>query len=200
MKYALLPLMLMLLLFGACDQSATTPSHPATRAAATTQSPATTAAAKPALPTVMNINGGRVVFPAARLRLEEEDGHLVAILFSDDPREALKDNYIGNSFYLKMELDVTDAKELAKAQWRYTAPSASQREDSPYGIFLSGRKVQLQPYDVQARFRTNGQVMVLIAGQFHMIDSAVTEPGLPKMITVAAELQPRVDKATTSPR
>jgi hypothetical protein len=193
--------LLVLLALVGCDQSASTPTspRPATRAAATTQSPATTTTAKAPPPTFMNINGGRVVFPAARLRLEEDDGHLVALLFSDDPREALKENYAGNSFYLKMELDVAEISELAKAQWHYTAPSASQREDSPYGIFLNGRKVQLQPFDVQARFRPNGGVTVLIAGQFQMIDSATTEPGPPKMITVAAEMHARLDKVPSKP-
>jgi hypothetical protein len=107
----------------------------------------------------MNINGHLTTFPAARLRVESDGQNLVALLYSNDPREALKSNYAGNSFYLRMVLEIDDVAKLNDARWSYTAPSsgAGDREaDSPYGIFLGGRKIALQPFDVKARFKVDG--------------------------------------------
>ena len=176
-----------------CDRSAPAPvARPTT--AATAPASSALAATAPAV-SVININGHSDIFPAARLRLEQEDGRIVALLFSDDPREALKDNYTGNSFYLRMELDVVDPGELSQAQWHFQSHSSSEREDSPYGIFLVGRKTQLQPFDVQARFaRDGGTTIVHLAGQFQVIDTKATEkPGLPQVIPVAASLAVRVE-------
>src|SRR2546423_1773151 len=168
-----------------CDRSPAAPRARSTTAATAPASPAPAATAPPA--SAINVNGHSAVFPAARLRLEQEDGRIVALLFSDDPREALKDNYTGNSFYLRMELDITDARELEQAQWHFQSRSASEREDSPYGMFLIGRKTQLQPFDVRARFARDGGTMIVhLAGQFQVIDTKATEKGLPQVIPVAA--------------
>src|SRR4030095_180099 len=107
-------------------------------------------------------NGQPAIFPPARMRLEDDGQQVVAMLFSDDPKEALKNNYAGNSFYLRMELDVADIAELPQAQWRYQAPSAADHDDSPYGIFLVGRKDQLEPFDVRATFRRDGESVVTV--------------------------------------
>ena len=149
----------------------------------------------------MNINGHTSVFPAARLRLEQEEDHVVALLFSDDPREALRDNYTGNSFYLRMELNVSSPDELTQAEWHYQAPSSAEREDSPYGIFLTGRKLQLQPFDVRARFKRNeaGVMVTYMSGQFQVIDGNSPGPSrLAQVLPVAAELPVRVDPAPTT--
>jgi len=142
---------------------------------------------------LINVDGHSTVFPSARLRIERDSDHLVATVFSDDPREALKDNYTGNSFYLKMDLDISDPALLDQTTWHFTAPSSADRDDSPYGVFLAGRKTQLQPYDVQARFRreSSGAITVLLAGQFQVVE---TTPGPARMLPVAAELLARVDK------
>jgi len=186
-----------------CDRSAPAPlrlapaaTEPATAPAAT--SPATTTAAV----SIININGHTAVFPAARMRVTQEEGATVALLFSDDPREALRDNYTGNSFYLRMELDTLDPNDLTQAQWHYQAKSSAEREDSPYGIFLGGRKTQLQPFDVRARFsKDGGMPTVHLAGQFQVIDASADEKSrLPQVIPVAASLPVRIDKtATTTP-
>lgn len=190
-----------------CERSQPAPptvsSPVATTAPAATSEPAATVpstvpvATLPSVSTI-NINGHTTIFPAARVRLEEENGHIVALLFSDDPREALRDNYTGNSFYLKMELDITDADQLAQAEWHYQMPSVAQREDSPYGIYLSGRQVQLQPFDVRARFKPDAKgATVLLSGQFEMSsgDKALAgDHGPAQVVPVAAQLTAQVEK------
>src|SRR4051794_2348301 len=75
-----------------CDRSqqAATPA-PANAAAApavapvVATAPATTTASTQPLATHIQINDRMVVFPPARLRIESDGQHLVALLFTDDP-------------------------------------------------------------------------------------------------------------------
>ena len=100
--------LLLVLMIAGCEK--TVPAPVATTSPAATQSATTTVTTRPAA--VISINGHAGVFPPARLRLESDDQHIIATLFSDDPKEALKNNYKGNSFYIRMELDIPDATEL----------------------------------------------------------------------------------------
>ena len=153
---------------------------------ATATAPATTTASTQPAGSVIHINNQRTIFPPARLRVESDGQHLVALLFTDDPKDALKDSYTGNSFYLRMELDVDDADKLAEARWHYTAPSSGDREDSPYGIYLGGRKVQLQPFDVWGAFKVDGEnTFVQLSGQFQVVDESAGR-GPPQLVLVAA--------------
>lgn len=166
-----------------------------------TTSPATTRAAVESL---INIDGNLVLFPAAKMRLDASDGKTVARLFSDDPKgAALDENYDGNSFYLQIELDELDgvdatahgdggaAKLLDGVQLTYRAPS-SERDDSPYGIFLEGRRWVLQPADVRVAFEgTNSPLSVTISGTFLMFDTN-DDTAKPKRAQVVAQLRAAV--------
>ena len=196
MKIAMALAAIALLVSGGCDRSQpaspASPATPATPATAPAAAPATTTASTRPANSLLNIDGRTVVFPAARLRLESDGQHLVALLFSDDPKDALKDNYTGNSFYLRMELDVADADKLADAHWHYTAPSSGDREDSPYGVYLGGKKLQLQPLDVYGKFKLDEEgTAVLISGQFQVVDDSAGR-GPPQLVVVAANLPVRV--------
>jgi hypothetical protein len=178
-----------------CDRrSASTPATPpaATQAAVATTHPSapatTTAASTEPTSSFMKINGRIVEFPAARLKINDEGQRLSALLFSNDPPQAIKDDYTGNSFYLNLSLPVKDVEELQVAHWEHRARS-SEREDSPYGIYLSGRKVQLQPYDVHASFAPQSEqhYIVHLSGQFMLWNDADSS-GLPQMISLAADL------------
>lgn len=185
-----------------CDDSAATDAKgggpsatsPSTSRPATTQlaatSPATTQTA--AAESLINIDGNLVLFPPAKLRIDESDGKAVARLFSDDPKgAALDENYDGNSFYLQIELEEEDAKDLGGVELTYKAPS-SERDDSPYGIFLEGRRWVLQPADVRIAFDGAGSPLeVRLSGAFLMFDS--TDPtAKPKRAQVAAKLSAAV--------
>jgi hypothetical protein len=145
----------------------------------------------------MQINNRLVVFPAAKVKLSQDRAQLVALLYSDDPADAIKDNYAGNSFYLRMVLDVADEKELNTASWRYKARS-SEREDSAFGIYLNGHRVQLQPYEVRATFAGAGSaagkklITITLAGQFLLWNDA-DSTGLAQTVHVHAELPVVVD-------
>jgi hypothetical protein len=171
---------------------------PATATTTTTTGPATQASAvepasQPAT-SLMNINGHVTAFPPARLRLETDGQNVVALLYSDDPREALKRNYTGNSFYLRMPLDITDPARLADATWNYTAPSGTDREaDSPYGVFLGGRKIALQPFKVSARFKVEGDATTaMVMGNFQVLDDTPGR-GPAQVLPVSAEMPVQID-------
>ena len=183
---------------GGSDAPSPGPVPPVTTAPSDT-APATTAAATEPVATqpatsLMNINGHLTVFPPARLRLESDGQNVDALLYSDDPREALKRNYTGNSFYLRMALDITDPEKLADANWNYTAPSAGDREaDSPYGIFLGGRKIALQPFMAGARIKVEGEeTTVLLLGNFQVLDDTPGR-GPAQVLPVSAELAVQID-------
>ena len=156
--------------------------------------PATTQAA---VTTFLSLDDTIVEFPPARVRLDNGDEGLVALLFTDDPPDALEEGYLGNSFYLQMPLDVADVKDLSSAQWLHHAKS-SEREDSPFGIFMGGRRWQLQPDDVRADFAGEGASLeVSLRGTFLLFDSQDTRaPGRRVLVsgTFPAPVQTRAKK------
>jgi len=145
----------------------------------------------------MHINNRLVMFPPAKLKLTEEGSRLIALLYTDDPPEAVKDDYTGNSYYLQMALDVSDVKDLAKATWSHKSRT-SEREDSPFGIYLTGHKVQLQPHDrVRATFSDveQGAATVTLNGEFLLWNDA-DSTGLPQAVVVSAEIPVTVESDT----
>lgn len=174
------------------------PSGTATSANKPPATRSTTKAATRPAPSIININNRSIVFPPARLRIENENDHLIAILYSDDPPAALRDNYTGNSFYLRMELNITDIADLPDASWHLKSSNSSTREDSPFGIFLTGRRLQLQPFDVQARFKQlHGKTIVYLAGQFLVLDGSTDRSTAPA-VPVAAQFNVHLDPPPTT--
>jgi hypothetical protein len=120
---------------------------------------------------VMMIDQRPVQFPPAMLRIHQTDGKVVALLYSDDPKDALNNNYRGNGFYFQLKLDdVTDTK-FDQATWIHHSES-SERVETPYGIFLDGHRRQLQPQDVRIRLLplAGGGMTVDMAGWFLSVD------------------------------
>jgi hypothetical protein len=138
----------------------------------------------------MIINGQRTDFPPAKLRVSSSDGKVLALLFSDDPKDAISDQYTGHSFYLEMELDVPEPKDFLSAAWHFTADS-HDRQDTPYGIFLDGHRRQLQPMDVRVKFEPSpfgsDVTTVWLKGTFLEIN--IQDPGTPpREAEVSAQL------------
>ena len=166
----------------------TQPQTPAAAAPAPTTAPARSQAAVPP-PTFMMIDQARTDFPPARLRVSADDGRVIARLFSDDPRDAISDQYTGNSVYFEMELDAAEPKEFASAVWHFTAPSMD-RSETPFGVFLDGRRRQLQPLDVKIDFEPDegeGHTVVNVTGRFMLVH--IQDENQPsRQVSVAARL------------
>ncbi len=167
----------------------TAPQNTATKAGPRpTSMPATTQAT----PSFIWIDQHPYEFPPARLMLKNEDEKVVALLFSDDPPNAIDDNYTGNSFYLEMPLETAEEGKLTGASWVYKAPN-SERVDTVSGVFLEGRRKHLQPFDVRVEFESAASpVKVLIGGTFLLFESDNDQvPGtlVPVRASLSAELR-----------
>jgi hypothetical protein len=179
-----------------CKQRAGLKAAPPTTAPAATRPamPATTQASTQPAASFMRINGRLIEFPPARLKLEQDDRTVTALLFSDDPPQAIKDNYTGNSFYLEMPLAISDPADIHLANWRHQARS-QERRDTPFGIYLNGRQIQLQPYNVNATFtpsEDHHRTIVRLSGQFLLWNNA-DATGLPQTVFLSAELPVKLE-------
>ncbi|HEY7088881.1 MAG TPA: hypothetical protein VH518_12380, partial [Tepidisphaeraceae bacterium] len=174
--------------------SSTAPAQPVAAAPASSgpKAAATTQSFPPAL---IWIDKQPFEFPSARLVLRNKNDQVLALLFSDDPPNAIEDSYRGNSYYLEMAgLEIPpETSSLAGASWTYKAPN-SEREESVAGIFLEGRRRQLQPFDVRVSFDgAVSPVTVRINGTFLMFDSDNLDEKAPgKLVDVHAELMAEV--------
>ena len=113
------------------------------------------------------IDGKVVEFPPARLRVSKSGGHVIARLYTNDPKATLVEDYHGNGYDLLMQLDdVGSPTEIYNAEWDFKAASHDS-PSTPYGIFLDGIRFQLVPSQVTARFIGDSLlVRVDIQGQF----------------------------------
>lgn len=177
---------------GPATQTPPRAALPSTAPAVVAHAPATqpdTAPAVVAAPgssSTLLIDGRLVQFPGARLRLNHADGNINAVLFTADPKNAIDSDYIGNSFYLVMPLQITDPQALATAEWVCRATGDEERNTTE-GIFLHGLRAHYQPSDVRVTFAgTVGLVQVQLAGQFLAFDSAV--PGPPRLANVTGSI------------
>lgn len=110
-------------------------------------------------------------FPRARLRITKEGDKCAAVLYSDDPKTAINPDYTGNSFFLRMKLDVEDPQNLTGVDWRFKALN-SDHDETGDGIFLNGTRIHLQPSDILVTFDGGGKsVQVVVAGQFLKFDN-----------------------------
>lgn len=176
---------LVLLAFAAASCERPSPKAKAPPATAPVNHPTTEPAASRPTLSYMTINNRAVAFPLAKLRIERKGSRVTALLFSDDPKNAIDANYDGNSFYLEMVLDADDVEDLSSAVWIYRS-TTSERDDSPYGIFLHGHKEKLQPMDVRAIFEGGAKpTSVRLAGRFR---SYTDSDAPPDIVAVDAQL------------
>jgi hypothetical protein len=180
-----------------CDSGAPTPGKPASSAAPTT-APATQPSAAADVRTVapstqpatseLLINGQVYKFPVAKLRAGKSADHVMARLYTDDPKAALDDDYKGNRYDIQMSLDkLREPQQVCMASWQYTAMS-HEYVNAPYGIFLEGMRYQLQPLNASARFLgTMLMVQVDLEGQFLLFDNA-DKSAVPKTVFVKGML------------
>lgn len=157
------------------------------------EDPATSAPATQPLrpPSFITIEQQPYEFPPARLGLQVRDGRVLALLFSDDPRDAINRGYLGHSYYLPMNLDIGSIEELPEAVWSCRT-SVADASDSNAGIFLEGDRVQLVPVDVQVSFEPldERETVVILRGGFRWKDDDRAAP--PRIVGVSARLAAEV--------
>jgi hypothetical protein len=185
-----------LFLLGGCDDrvktSATSSTHAADAAPrsvvvlpATDPAPAVIAAAhsgvddpatKPAEPphSTFFMADGRASqpvafnFPRARLHIDREQK--TAVLYSDDPKNAIDAKYVGNGYYIVVPLTDDALEHLDHYQWHFKAVS-SDHQDSADGIFLEGQRWHLQPQDIVVTFAGEAPLVnVTVEGMFSEFD------------------------------
>ncbi|HWE01190.1 MAG TPA: hypothetical protein VG326_02180 [Tepidisphaeraceae bacterium] len=113
-------------------------------------------------------------FPRARLHINQSDN--TAVLYSDDPKAAIKPTYGGNSYYMVIPLDKDQPLRLDGYQWQFKSGSIDDHRDSADGIFIDGQRYHLQASDVTVAFQGQGQeVKVAVIGQFSKFDTMANQ-------------------------
>ena len=151
--------------------AATPPADAAAQTAGSTR-PATHPADTQPANSFLTIDGRILEFPSARLRLTRTEEGVRALLFSNDPKEAISANYRGNSYYFDMPLKIAGPEDIADGEYAYKAPSSESAEESPDGIFLNGMRTHLQPQDIAITFEGEpNKVIARLAGRFLVINT-----------------------------
>jgi hypothetical protein len=170
------------------------PVEAGAQTASASQSATRPAQTQPAV-AYLTIDGQILQFPSARLRLTRTDEGVRALLFSNDPKEAIAADYQGNSFYFDVPLKIADPKDIADAEYAFKAPTSETEDDSPNGIFVHGMRTHLQPQDIAITFDGESpSVMARVAGRFlvvHTTGDAAT-PGQFASVTGTLFVTPEV--------
>ena len=116
-------------------------------------------------------------FPRARLHIDREEK--TAVLYSDDPKNAIDAKYVGNGYYMVIHLTDEVLQHLDGYQWHFKAAS-SEHQDSADGIFLEGQRYHLQPSEMVVTFTGESPLVnVLVEGTFYEFDmSQSTHEGM----------------------
>lgn len=117
-------------------------------------------------------NGVAVQFPRARLRLSGKgEDRMVAMLYSDDPKEAINKGWQGDRYYFRMPLRVGSVDQLDDAPYRMAVPFEGQDETSN-GVFRMGDRYHMEPIDLSVVFEPQGnQVKISLGGLFKQYDT-----------------------------
>ena len=157
------------------------------------------------LPAAMHVDGRPVQFAPAVLHLTAGDGGTKAVLYSDDPDDAMRPGWSGNSFYFEMFFDGKDVAQVlgesgladwqgaggpAVAEWVFRFPE-SERRDTDNGLFLAGDTIRLQPADGAVQIDPAGaRLNVRVEGLFRRFEGQTDRIG--REVPVRAVLYPTV--------
>ncbi|HTW94101.1 MAG TPA: hypothetical protein VMD30_04855 [Tepidisphaeraceae bacterium] len=190
-------------LIGGCQrpQISTAPAaQPATQPVVASTGPQTKPAQQAPLVSLM-VGNRQYWFPPALLRLSDVDGKIDARLTTDDPKEALEPNYVGNSFDLEMPNIADDQawQETGQGVWTCVSQGSlaqSDSDDSPHGIFLQGQARRLYPKTATVEFSGHGShVTVEVRGQFLLYENEARADqsfALPQLVSVVGKMEATV--------
>ena len=147
---------------------------------------------KPAALCVFTIAGQPFNFPACKVVTRATDSGLRVTLYSDDPPDALRDGYVGNSFYFRFTID--DAMDLIGQQFQITR-SADDTEETSDGLFIAGGRQTLRPRNVTIAFdRSDDQTVVMLGGDFFLHEEQAGEAAT-QVVQANATLEAAVSEA-----
>ena len=168
------------------------------------EEPQATAPAEEApLPAVVRMDGDVVEFPPAVLHLlpadevgEDGGAQTKAVLFSDDPKEAMKPGWDGDSFFFEMTFAGDPAELLLPADdgslpvWEVYV-GTSERQDTRSGLFLDGGRVTLQPVNAEVVLEpdSGAGAAVEVLGTFRRFEG---DDRLGELVQVRARVFPDV--------
>ncbi|HEY0008868.1 MAG TPA: hypothetical protein VGB55_09105, partial [Tepidisphaeraceae bacterium] len=134
---------LLALIFVGCDRApdAPPPVEPSPKAQEVQRPPPV----RERTPAVFFVNDQPFAFPPAKLVIKPiEDDRLQVAVFSDDPPEAVRADYRGNSFYFDAAVDTDATADLAGKTVTYRN-DPRERLETTTGLFISGGRQILQP-------------------------------------------------------
>jgi len=122
-------------------------------------------------------DGTAFQFPRARLAFTGKGGHqLTAILFSDDPKEAIRNTYEGDRFIFRMPLQITERSQIDGKIYRFAVP-LDGADDTSDGIWRHKDQEHLEPIDLAVQFYVEGpRVKMAVGGLFKQSDPNGGEP------------------------
>jgi hypothetical protein len=156
------------------------------------------------LDSAMHVGNAPVMFAPAVLHLIPEDGGTKAILFSDDPDDAMNADWDGNAFYFQMFFEGMTVDEVlgqsglaggiedgpVVAEWVFQH-EGSERRDTRNGLFLAGGDRTLQPEAGEIIIDAEGaRLSVRVAGFFRQFEGDRDNVG--RQVPVRAVLYPEV--------
>ncbi|MGC4031813.1 MAG: hypothetical protein QM754_08790 [Tepidisphaeraceae bacterium] len=166
------------------------PGEPTTRVTVVST---TEPASQPAEPVsvTFKINGQDFTFPAAKLVTKANDDGVRVTLFSDDPPEAVRDGYQGNSFYFRFQLGDDAAADIAGQQFAFRN-SFSEQDETSSGLFIAGGRQTLRPASATVTIeRVEQQIVVQVAGTFRLFDDQAAD-NTPASVRVSGYMEPTV--------
>ena len=185
------------LLIGGCDRDPVAPPNPATQPATILQNATTEPTTKPAkraLSMFIVVQPGQadraIEFPPAKMIVKTVGDQLRVKLFSDDPRDAIRDDYTGNSFAFELLFDAT-IDDLPGQEFVFRNSTAERPEDTT-GVFLFGGKQTLHPLETAIRIDQDGDRWVAyIGGKFSVWDSDAPDRST-TVVGLRSQLNPEV--------
>ncbi len=110
-----------------------------------------------------------IEFPPAKMVVKTVGERLRVTLFSDDPRDAVRDDYTGNSYFFETIFDVT-IDELPGQEFVFHNSAVERPEDNT-GVFLFGGKQSLHPQEAAIRVEQDeDRWTAYVAGKFSVWD------------------------------
>lgn len=147
---------------------------------------------------MITISDRPVLFPPAKLVLQQNASGVTATLFSDDPPEAVKDDYRGNSFRFEISFDNATLDDVTGQQFVWKN-SADDKPDSLTGIFLNGQQQSIQPLAATMTLMKVGQQWTAnIGGEFQYVDNQKAD-AQPLTIHVYADIAADLVTVPTKP-